>query len=554
MLASLHIENIAVIAKADIEFGSGFTVLTGETGAGKSIVIDSLGAVMGNRVSRDLVRAGSSSAFVSALFTDVNEPARRVAADLGFDTEEDSLLIQRTIGEDGRSACKLNGRPATAAILQAVTRGLINIHGQHDNGMLLSQEFHYQYVDALAENGELLQSYRSAYIDLCKLQAELRSTSMDESQKAQRLDFLNYQIEELEAAQLRPGETEELSHLRAVYQNAKKITAALYIAHAFLRGDEESEGAADLTERAADAVEEIGRYLPALMPAAERLRGIAIDLEEIVSDLQHEEETVVFDPEDLEQIERRLDYLYRLSTKYGKTVEEMLAYLEKARRERDDIRLSDEKAAALSADIAAMERTVKERGGNLSRSRGAAAQKFATEVGQELAFLDMPKVRFQADIKSTEPGPNGLDRVEFLISANPGEPPKPLAKIASGGELSRIMLAIKSVLARKDATATLIFDEIDTGISGRAAQKVGIKLKSVAVGRQVICVTHLAQIAALGDFHLLIEKSFSDKGAFTTVTPLTLAGRQREIARIISGEKITETTLKSAAEMLKQAH
>ena len=556
MLDSLHIENIAVIERADIQFDAGFNVLTGETGAGKSIVIDAINAVLGERASRDLVRTGSDTANVSAVFSGLSAPVASAIGELGFEPDEDGmLLIQRSISAEGKGACRINGRPATVSLLRAVGRMLVNIHGQHENQVLLNPERHVEYLDRLGNLSSLLEVYREAYHRLCEIRRQLKDADMDETMKARRMDLLRYQIEEIEAAQLQPGEEETLLSQRELYRNAGRIAEGLMTAKLTLSGDEEEPGVLSLLEQAVSALASAGRYMEDAAAVSQRVETALYELQECAGDLRELTGRLDFDPADLDRVEERLEQIRRLTGKYGATIEEVLEYLETARQELDDMELSEERVARLQREEETAAVQAEEAASRLTAARRETAGVLTKEVMEQLVFLDMPHVTMEVSMEPAPLSAMGADRIEFLLSANPGEPAKPIARIASGGELSRVMLAIKSVLADADDIDTLIFDEIDTGISGRAAQKVGIKLRQTAVGggsrrRQVLCVTHLAQIAAQGHHHLLIQKSVRDGRTFTEVTPLDCERRKRELARIINGE-VTPASLQAAEEMLQ---
>lgn len=549
MLQSLTIENIAVIKQAQLDFPAGFVVLTGETGAGKSIVIDAINAVMGERASRDIVRTGEETARVTAVF-DETQAVREVLEPLEIPREED-VLLGRTIVASGKSVCRINGEPVTASTLRRVGAVLLNIHGQHDSQALLNPQRHMDFVDAMAENAALREEYRTAYQRLRALQKQQEALRMDEAEKARRLDMLQHQIAELEEAQVRPGERAALQKRRNVMQHSEKILQALGLALQSVAGGE-LPGAASLAHEAATALESVADVLPAAGELTQTIRAAAYELEESAADLRILSESITIDPAELDAIAQRLDTYYRLR-KYGEDETAMLAFLEKARAAEEAIVQSDERICALEGEIEqAREETVR-LARLLSKSRREAGALFARGVIAELADLDMPHVRLEVQSEKVPLTAEGGERVEFLISANVGEAPRPLAKIASGGELSRIMLAMKRVLAEKDDTATLIFDEIDAGVSGRAARKIGRKLLEVSRGRtprQVICVTHLAQIAALADCHLYISKSTQENETFTRIEALNREGRVRELARIMGGEDITAAQLAAAEEML----
>ncbi len=554
MLSQLYIENIAVIEKASIDFKPGFNVLTGETGAGKSIVIDSINAILGERTSRELVRTGSRSAFVSAVFHSLGSKATNRLSDLGYAPEEDgSVMIQREINSDGKTACRINARPATVSVLKEIAPFLINIHGQHESYGLLSPESHMGYVDSMGVPAELLSSYRSAYERMGYIKNKLSSFHMDEAQKARQIDLLTYQIEELEAADLRAGEQEELNALKTFYSNSEKIAASLNTANAVLDGNEEQAGVLSAISEASEALADAERYFPDIHTLAERVRSIEYELEDCCSEIRDFSSRLEYDPDELEKAEARLDVIYRLGLKYGKSVEMMLDFLNQCKEELNNIQLSDEKIAILTKEYEESKKTAEKLAKEISASRKKTALMFTAQVKDELRFLDMPNLDFQVQQEECPLNPLGCDKIQFLISTNAGEPAKPIAKIASGGELSRIMLAIKTVLAGKDDIDTLIFDEVDTGISGSAAQKVGLKLREASKNRQVICVTHLAQIAALANTQYLIEKHVENQKTFTNVLELDFEGRKQELARIIGGSQITPLMLENAAEMLNMS-
>ena len=554
MLCELQIENIAIIKKAVISFQKGLNVMTGETGAGKSIVIDSINAVLGERTSRELIRTGCDSAFVSATFYGVSKDTEDVLCDLEIPKEDDgSVLMQRRLFADGRNQCKINGVPVTVSAVKRVARLLVNIHGQSDNQMLLSPEYHCAYIDNLAEDFAEKEDFSAAYRAYMQCKAELESLNTDETEKLRRLDILNYQISELENAEIRVGEIAECEERLEVLRNAEHITDALQTAHAYLNGDDEQGGAVSAAFSAAKQLENISAFSEEYSELQKQAQEAAYTLSAVCEDLRDKLFSDAFDPAEVDTLEERLDTLYTLQRKYGNSEEEMLAYLEKAISERESIEMSDERKALLSAEVEKHYQKAFAQAEKLHKIRETAAKKFCRDVEAELAFLEMPSVRFTVQNNIADLTENGIDNIEFLLSANAGEAPKPLAKIASGGELSRIMLAIKSVLAEKDNIGTLIFDEIDTGVSGRAAQKIGIKLKTLSQSHQVVCVTHLAQIAAFAESHMRIEKAEHDGQTFTEVTPLDFVGRKYELARILGGLTVTELQLQNAEELLKTA-
>ncbi len=551
MLSQLYIENIAVIEKASIDFQKGFNILTGETGAGKSIIIDSINAVLGGRVSREIVRNGAKMARVSALFTSIGTETLQKLEELGLSPEEEeNLLLQREIRSEGKTVCRINGRPATVSMLREVGLTLLSILGQHESYELLSPEQHVEYIDSFGGLNELKSQYSSAYHKLRSVKKEWDSLLMDEDQKARRMDLLRYQIEELEAGEIRLGEQEELAQQRTMFRNSEKIAESIAIAKNALDGDDESAGAVSSVGTAADSLEDAAQFLPSLTSTAQKLRDLEYNLQDCLAEVREAGESLEYDPARLEQVEERLDQLYRLSLKYGSTEEEMLEFLERSRKELQTIELSDERAQKLSEEYERCKAEAIQLAKELSSKRRKAASELVSQVREELTFLDMPGVEFQVEQLRCPLNQWGCDKIQFLLSTNPGEPPRPMAKIASGGELSRIMLAIKTVLSGTDRIPTLIFDEIDTGISGSAARKVGLKLQQVSQNRQVLCVTHLAQIAALADAHFLISKQIRDQKTFTQVLPLDFEGRKREIARIMGGTEITPLLLQNAEEML----
>lgn len=554
MLSQLYIENVAVIEKVSVDFHSGFSVLTGETGAGKSILIDSINAILGERTSRELVRTGAKSAFISATFADMGKHALAELKELGYSPEEDgTLMIQREISADGKSSCRISGRPATVSALKEVGPMLVNIHGQHESYGLLSPENHLAYLDSMGLPQELADQYSASFGEAKRLRRELDALNMDEAQKARQIDLLTYQINELEEADLKEGEQEELDRQRSMYRNSEKIASAIAEAKNALDGGEEMEGAVSAVSAAADCIGRAERYLPELHSLAERLQSISYDLEDCGSELRGYDDQLEYDPAELDTIEARLDTIYRLGLKYGGSVGKMLKFLADSKAELGKIQTSDQTAASLREQYKKSIAAAKKFALEISEWRAKAARGFAAQVKKELEFLNMPYVVFEVRQERGALNSKGCDKVEFLISTNAGEPAKPIAKIASGGELSRIMLAVKTVLAGHDEVGTLIFDEVDTGVSGSAAQKIGLKLSEVSESRQVICVTHLAQIAALADTQYLIRKQVRGGKTYTEVTELDDAGRRQELARIIGGAQITPLTLQNAEEMLKMA-
>ncbi len=552
MLSQLFIQNIAVIEKVQVTFEKGLNVFTGETGAGKSIVIDAINAVLGNRTSRELVRTGAPKALVTALFEEIGDETKEQLLSLGFEPEEDgSLLLSREISSDGKTSCKIGGRPATVSILREVAQSLINIHGQHDSQSLLQPEQHLGYIDQFGKTAALLKEYRLEYAYYAELQRKLHQLRTDEREKAQRMDLLSYQINEISAAALLPGEEEDLQTAKKKMQNSAKIVEALHVTHDLLQGAEESDGILSMLDQAQEQIQILEAYYPQLK--SDRILDIRYELEEVEETLRDALSDAEMDPAELDRIEERLDLIFRLKRKYGGSVEEILNFADQAQQVLDSITHAEELQSKLEKEESQSKERLMGLAKRLSEKRKAAAKLFEKQVCAELAFLDMPSVRFFVHSETDKPDETGVDRMEFYISTNPGEPPKPIGKIASGGELSRIMLSLKNVIAEGDRVGTLIFDEVDTGVSGRAAQKIGRKLKQASSGRQIICVTHLAQVAAFADTHLLIAKTVQDGRTFTTVQALPQEERVRELARIMGGESITPTVLASARELILQA-
>ena len=553
MLELLHIENIAVIEEADIQFCPGFNALTGETGAGKSIVIDAMGAVLGARTSRDLIRTGAAKAFVSAEFSAVPRDLPALSENGVAPDEDDRLLLQREMSGDGKNVCRANGRPITVAQLRQIGAELLNIHGQHDGTQLLDEEQHSVYLDRFGQTEPAAAAYREAYDTMAGLNAQIRALQMDEAEKARRMDSLRFQIDELERAELAPGEEEELASRRNLLRNGEKFMAALSGADWCLSGDDESAGAVNQLRDAEDAmggIRTLGDDLAELYRRLGELRSEAYDLAETIRDKRTEFD---FSPAELDAVESRSDQLYRLKKKYGATVEDMLDYLERCRTELDAMETADDTLILLEQKLRKAKAAVRSSGAELTRVRRAAAEVLEQRIQKELRDLDMKKVRFAIDFGEKEPAPDGCDVIRFLMSANVGEDLRPIAKIASGGELARIMLALKNVLAEQEAIGTLVFDEVDTGVSGRAAQKVAEKLAQVSRRKQVLCVTHLPQLAAMADTHFSVQKGESGGRTFTSVVLLDREQRKAELARITGGSKVTEALLESAGELLDEA-
>ncbi len=555
MLSLLHIENIAVISEAEILFDRGFNVLTGETGAGKSIVIDAIGAVMGERTSRDLIRTGAKSARVSAVFRDL--PRLKWFEEQGIEPDENGeLLLERSIQADGKNVCRANGRPLLVTQLRELGCQLLNIHGQHDGQQLLDEECHLDYLDSFGGIEPIRDEFAQAYGLVRQIRQELSKLQMDDAEKARRIDTLTYQIDELERAALKSGEEEELTARRDILRNAERLTNAIDGAWQALTGGDHSDGAVSLLMSVQAELAQGGRYsndLARLSKLAEELRFAADDLAEQVRDVRS---SLEFYPGELDELESRLDILYRLKKKYGSSADEMLEYLECCRKELDDIQFSEDHIKKLEQKLKKALENAACKGERLSCERRGAAERLAVRIQSELTQLDMPKIRFQVEFspKDCQDGMDatGMDVVRFLMSANVGEDLKPINKIASGGELARIMLALKNVLAENDQVTTMVFDEVDTGVSGRAAGKVAQKLFQVSRGKQVLCVTHLPQIAAMGEVHFSVEKGERDGRTFTSVERLDRSRRREELARL-SGGTISQTMLDGAEELLVAA-
>ena len=552
MLSNLQIENIAVIKSASIDFENGFNVMTGETGAGKSIVIDSLNAILGERTSRELIRSGADSASVCAEFQNVGDNVKNELEKLGIE-KDDTLIVSRKLTPDGKNVCRINGMPATVSMLKALGVQLVNIHGQLDNQSLLSPETHCSFIDKLAGSGRELNEFKELYSLYIKKKNELKSLNTDVNEKNRRLDILNYQIEEIQKADIRPGEKDELTVKLGFLRNAEKVLDLLHTAYAALNGDGEMPGAADIAADAASKLLSAADYSSDFAETANGVNDAAMNLSAYTEELRDKIYSLDYDPNETERAEERLDVIYRLSQKYGDSEEDILAYLENAEKERDALSFSDERAEQLRAETEKAYNEALAAAKKLSEIRIEAGKKFSADVERELAFLDMPSVKFIVNDSVGELYENGIDNIEFLLSANAGEEPKPLSKIASGGELSRIMLAIKCVLSELDDIDTLIFDEIDSGVSGRAALKIAAKMKELSKTHQVICVTHLAQIAAFADEHKLISKEEKDGRTYTCIASLDYNGRKYELARIMGGLTVTQSILNSAEELLSSA-
>lgn len=552
MLTSLKIENVAVIEKAEILFGNGLNILTGETGAGKSIVIDSINAILGERTSRELIRSGADKAKVTALFEDVPESVIKKLDEYDIDCEDDnSLLITRVITTDGRNACKINGNSVTVTMLKNIGRDLITICGQHDSQHLLLKEKHMEYIDSIADCKELFDSYSEVFAEIKSVRKQLKKLLSNEHDKENKLEYLKFQIDELTGANIKIGEKEALNEEKKRFQNKERILNTLNICRSILDGDGENSGIISNVDVLISSLGELSQFDSSFREHAESVNNLKYLLDECKNSVYNSLNDNEGGHIDINSIEERLDILYRLSKKYGETEEEMLSYLENLTNEYEEITLGDEKALLLQEKYDQLSEELFNRGCYLSDCRKQAASEFEEAVTEDLHYLDMPGATFTAEFSDAPATATGIDDVEFLFSANTGHEPKPLAKIASGGELSRVMLAIRCALSDNDVVSSMVFDEIDTGVSGRAALKIANKLHELSKSKQVLCVTHLAQIAAYADKHFYIEKIIEDGNTYTKVTDLDFDSRIHEIARIIGGDIITQTTLKSAQEMIE---
>ena len=552
MLSSLQIENVAVIQKAEVHFEPGLNVLTGETGAGKSILIDSINAILGNRTSKDLVRTGAAKAVIRAAFEQVPPAVLDKLEQSGYERSE-ALLLSREITAEGKSSCRINGMPATAAVLRELCGGLININGQHDSVGLLNPAHHLGILDDYAQNRTVFQEYYALYRELVRVKRELDALITDEAEKQRKIDLLQYQVQEIEDAGLTAGEEQALENRRKVLSNASAIRDRLAQSYALLSGSDDAAGAVDLLGEASNAVDAAAQLDPALTAAAGQLLDLYYNAKDVAADLIGRLDTYDTNDAELDEVEQRLDLLYRLKRKYGSTVEDVIAFGQKAREELDNIQHSQQRYDALQAEKLRLYTKAREKAEVLTQTRLKAFEELNTRISGTLDFLNMPGVRMTLRHTRGPLASHGQDSVEFYISTNPGEAPKPLAKIASGGELSRIMLALKNVLTAGEDVGMLIFDEIDTGVSGHAAQQIGRKLSAIAKKKQTLCVTHLPQIAAMGDHHLRISKSVRDGRSYTDVSPMDRAHRVDEIARLLSGEEISDAARRNAEELLDAA-
>ena len=551
MLSSLQIENVAVIQKAEVHFEPGLNVLTGETGAGKSILIDSINAILGNRTSKDLVRTGAAKAVIRAAFEQVPPAVLDKLEQSGYERSE-ALLLSREITAEGKSSCRINGMPATAAVLRELCGGLININGQHDSVGLLNPAHHLDILDDYAQNCTVFQEYYTLYRELVQVKRELDALITDEAEKQRKIDLLQYQVQEIEDAGLTAGEEQTLENRRKVLSNASAIRDRLAQSYALLSGSDDAAGAVDLLGEASNAVDAAAQLDPALTAAAGQLLDLYYNAKDVAADLIGRLDTYDTNDAELDEVEQRLDLLYRLKRKYGSTVEDVIAFGQKAREELDNIQHSQQRYDALQAEKLRLYTKAREKAEVLTQTRLKAFEELNTRISGTLDFLNMPGVRMTLRHTRGPLASHGQDSVEFYISTNPGEAPKPLAKIASGGELSRITLAIKNAMADKDAVPTVIYDEIDSGVSGKAAGRIGEVLRQSAQGHQILCITHTAQIAALADCHLLIQKNVSNERTYTEIHPLDENGRVEALARLISGDHVTELSRANAREMLQE--
>lgn len=553
MLSELYIENLAVIEKATIDFSNKLNVFTGETGAGKSILINGINAILGQRVTKDIVRTGTDKAVISALFTDIGDNVLQVLDELGISAEDGQLFLTREIRSDGGSVARVNSRAVNVSVLKAIGETLVTIHGQHDNQILMAPERHIEILDSYAESEALIEDYHSSFRELQSIAKKINKIKTEQSKKEFRMAELADIVEEINALNIHEGEDKEIEAELNISKNAVAISEALYMAKQLLSGDDDTDGAVEMTQRASKSVEEYTDIMTEISPIYDRLSSAAIEMEDISEEIGSLLDSLDIDPKRYDYLNQRSDELRRIMKKYGPELDDVLTTLENSQNELDELSGAEQSLVELNKEKERLLAEVSKKAKALSDHRKKAGERFVSQVTEELEFLNMPKVKLVVQQKTGKLTINGMDSIEFLISANLGEEPKPIAKIASGGELSRIMLALKNVIAEKDSIGTLIFDEIDTGVSGRAAQKIGIKLKQISRLRQVLCVTHLAQMAVMADNHLLIEKNIQGDRTVTTVRTLDHEQRKYEIARIMGGENITELMLENAEQYLKDA-
>lgn len=553
MLSELYIENLAVIEKATIDFSDKLNVFTGETGAGKSILINGINAILGQRVTKDIVRTGTDKAVISALFTDIGDNVLQVLDELGISAEDGQLFLTREIRSDGGSVARVNSRAVNVSVLKAIGETLVTIHGQHDNQILMAPERHIEILDSYAESEALIEDYHSSFRELQSIAKKINKIKTEQSKKEFRMAELTDIVEEINALNIHEGEDKEIEAELNISKNAVAISEALYMAKQLLSGDDDTDGAVEMTQRASKSVEGYTDIMTEISPIYDRLSSAAIEMEDISEEIGSLLDSLNIDPKRYDYLNQRSDELRRIMKKYGPELDDVLTTLENSQNELDELSGAEQSLDELNKEKERLLAEVSKKAKALSDHRKKAGERFVSQVTEELEFLNMPKVKLVVQQKTGKLTINGMDSIEFLISANLGEEPKPIAKIASGGELSRIMLALKNVIAEKDSIGTLIFDEIDTGVSGRAAQKIGIKLKQISRLRQVLCVTHLAQMAVMADNHLLIEKNIQGDRTVTTVRTLDHEQRKYEIARIMGGENITELMLENAEQYLKDA-
>lgn len=553
MLSELYIENLAVIEKATIDFSDKLNVFTGETGAGKSILINGINAILGQRVTKDIVRTGTDKAVISALFTDIGDNVLQVLDELGISAEDGQLFLTREIRSDGGSVARVNSRAVNVSILKAIGETLVTIHGQHDNQILMAPERHIEILDSYAESEALIEDYHSSFRELQSIAKKINKIKTEQSKKEFRMAELADIVEEINTLNIHEGEDKEIEAELNISKNAVAISEALYMAKQLLSGDDDTDGAVEMTQRASKSVEGYTDIMTEISPIYDRLSSAAIEMEDISEEIGSLLDSLDIDPKRYDYLNQRSDELRRIMKKYGPELDDVLTTLENSQNELDELSGAEQSLDELNKEKERLLAEVSKKAKALSDHRKKAGERFVSQVTEELEFLNMPKVKLVVQQKTGKLTINGMDSIEFLISANLGEEPKPIAKIASGGELSRIMLALKNVIAEKDSIGTLIFDEIDTGVSGRAAQKIGIKLKQISRLRQVLCVTHLAQMAVMADNHLLIEKNIQGDRTVTTVRTLDHEQRKYEIARIMGGENITELMLENAEQYLKDA-
>lgn len=553
MLSELYIENLAVIEKATIDFSDKLNVFTGETGAGKSILINGINAILGQRVTKDIVRTGTDKAVISALFTDIGDNVLQVLNELGISAEDGQLFLTREIRSDGGSVARVNSRAVNVSVLKAIGETLVTIHGQHDNQILMAPERHIEILDSYSESEALIEDYHSSFRELQSIAKKINKIKTEQSKKEFRMAELADIVEEINALNIHEGEDKEIEAELNISKNAVAISEALYMAKQLLSGDDDTDGAVEMTQRASKSVEGYTDIMTEISPIYDRLSSAAIEMEDISEEIGSLLDSLDIDPKRYDYLNQRSDELRRIMKKYGPELDDVLTTLENSQNELDELSGAEQSLDELNKEKERLLAEVSKKAKALSDHRKKAGERFVSQVTEELEFLNMPKVKLVVQQKTGKLTINGMDSIEFLISANLGEEPKPIAKIASGGELSRIMLALKNVIAEKDSIGTLIFDEIDTGVSGRAAQKIGIKLKQISRLRQVLCVTHLAQMAVMADNHLLIEKNIQGDRTVTTVRTLDHEQRKYEIARIMGGENITELMLENAEQYLKDA-